>query len=126
MQEQDAESSMPGAAGGPNPTPPDSGAGEGSLVMHTSLLGELVIPDGVMALRLALDHAEGGKTGEAKLARVAPIGEEQPVHVVADGVGAGFDAAAIGIDGGCAGSPDRRGIGKDLCHRGMGGGPVLL
>ncbi len=82
--------------------------------------------DASIALGLALDHADGGEAGKAELSRMAAVGE-QPVHVMANRVLAGFDAAVIGIDGLAVPDVQTDGwIGEDPRHLGIGGGPVLL
>src|SRR5271166_7040823 len=73
--------------------------GEGLHVEPAGAEVEPLLPlDGAIALGLALDHGDRGEAREAKFVGMASI-VEQPVHLMADRVLTGFDAAVIGIDG---------------------------
>src|SRR5690348_4176599 len=84
------------------PVAPD-GAGEQPGVERQGgeVVAALAAGDGAIAaaaLDLGLHPRDGAQTRETRLAGEAPVGGE-PVHVVADPVAAGLDAAVPAIDG---------------------------
>ncbi len=108
--------------------PPMAAHGAGEACSAKWHGGDIVAADGAgfaIAHDLGFDHAQGGEAWQAGLVRVAPIGK-QPVHVMADQVPAGLDAAMIGIDGGMGFEAGGLGIGEQCGDFGQHGWTVRL